>query len=100
MQVDDIKQKELTQSERDVLKEDATRWHSMGAGGSSRRLARLLAGLAIRRRLAMRMAFTNKPEGKGYMPGLRGADEGRRLSTLWTRPRSPRCCGWATIRSG
>ena len=33
MQVDDIKQKELTQSEREVLKEDATRWQRMGAGG-------------------------------------------------------------------
>ena len=30
MQIDDIKLKELTQSERDVLKEDGKRWHSAG----------------------------------------------------------------------
>ena len=35
MQVDDIKQTDLTQSERDVLKEDAARWQRMGAGAIS-----------------------------------------------------------------
>jgi hypothetical protein len=35
MQVDDIKQKDLTQSEREVLKEDAARWKRMGRRRSS-----------------------------------------------------------------
>jgi hypothetical protein len=67
MQIDDIKLKELTQSERDVLKDDGKRWHRMGAGGHLDDWLAYYPGLAIRRRLAMRMAFTNKPEGKGYV---------------------------------
>src|SRR6476620_7625613 len=67
MQIDTIKQTDLTQSERDVLKEDATRWHKMGAGSHLDDWLAYYPGLAIRRRLAMRMAFTNKPEGKGYV---------------------------------
>ena len=66
MQVDDIKLKELTQSERDVLKEDAARWRRMGAGSHLDEWLSYYPGLAIRRRLAMRIAFVNKPEGRGY----------------------------------
>jgi hypothetical protein len=66
MQVDDIKLMELTQSERDVLKEDGKRWHRMGASGNLDDWLAYYPGLAIRRRLAMRLAFINKPEGKGY----------------------------------
>jgi hypothetical protein len=33
MKIDDIKQTDLTQSERDVLKADRERWRHMGAGG-------------------------------------------------------------------
>jgi hypothetical protein len=66
MQVDGIKLKELTQSEREVLKEDAARWKRMGAGSHLDDWLSYFPGLAIRRRLAMRLAFTNKPEGKGY----------------------------------
>ena len=66
MQIDTIKQTELTQSEREVLKEDAARWKRMGAGSHLDDWLSYFPGLAIRRRLAMRLAFTNKPEGKGY----------------------------------
>jgi hypothetical protein len=66
MQVEAIKQSELTQSEREVLKEDAARWKRMGAGSHLDDWLSYFPGLAIRRRLAMRLAFTNKPEGKGY----------------------------------
>ena len=38
----------------------------MGAGSHLDDWLSYYPGLAIRRRLAMRMAFTNKPEGKGY----------------------------------
>jgi hypothetical protein len=68
MQVDDIKLMELTQSERDVLKEDGKRWHRMGAVGHLDDWLAYYPGLAIRRRLAMRLAFTNKPEGKTRRP--------------------------------
>jgi hypothetical protein len=66
MIIDDIKLKDLTQSEREVLKEDGKRWHRMGAGGHLDDWLAYYPGLAIRRRLAMRMAFVNKPEGRGY----------------------------------
>ena len=38
----------------------------MGAGSHLDDWLAYFPGLAIRRRLAMRLAFTNKPEGKGY----------------------------------
>ena len=66
MQVDDIKHKELTPSEYEVLSRDKERWQRMGAGGHLDDWLAYQPGLMIRRRLAMRMAFTNKPEGKGY----------------------------------
>lgn len=66
MQIDAIKHTDLTQSERDVLKDDATRWRRMGAGGHLDDWLAYQSGLEIRRRLALRLAFTNKPEGKGY----------------------------------
>ena len=66
MQVEAIKLSDLTQSEREVLKEDAARWKRMGAGSHLDDWLSYYPGLAIRRRLAMRLAFTNKPEGKGY----------------------------------
>ena len=77
MQVDDIKHKELTPSEYEVLSRDKERWQRMGAGGHLDDWLAYRPGLMIRRRLAMRMAFTNKPEGKGYAQAFAGADEGR-----------------------
>lgn len=71
MQVEAIKQSDLTQSEREVLKEDAARWKRMGAGSHLDDWLSYFPGLAIRRRLAMRLAFTNKPEGKGYAQAFR-----------------------------
>jgi hypothetical protein len=66
MQLDSIKQSDLTQSERDVLKADIQRFQRMGAGGHLDDWLAYYPGLAIRRRLAMRIAFVNKPEGRGY----------------------------------
>jgi hypothetical protein len=66
MQIDAIKLKDLTQSEREVLKEDAARWKRMGAGSHLDEWLSYQPGLEIRRRLAMRIAFTNKPDGKAY----------------------------------
>jgi hypothetical protein len=70
MEVETIKQSDLTQSERDVLREDAARWKRMGAGSHLDDWLAYYPGLAIRRRLAMRLAFVNKPEGKGYAQAL------------------------------
>src|SRR5262245_24646325 len=67
MTIQTIKQTELTQSERDVLRDDAERWQRMGAGGHLDDWLAYYPGLAIRRRLAMKLAFTNRPAGKGYV---------------------------------
>ena len=82
MQVDDIKQKDLTQSERDVLKEDATRWRRMGAGAHLDDWLAYQPGLMIRRRLAMRMAFTNRPEGRGYIQAFAELMQADDLDTM------------------
>src|SRR5437899_1025508 len=66
MTIENIKRSELIQSERDVLARDRERWKRMGAGAHLDDWLAFYDGLAIRRRLAMRIAFTNKPEGRGY----------------------------------
>lgn len=66
MSIDDIKQTELTPSEREVLQADRKRWKDMGSGAHLDQWLAYYPGLEIRRRLAMRIAFTNRPEGKGY----------------------------------
>jgi hypothetical protein len=66
MQIDDIKQTELDQSERDVLKADAARWKLMGSGSHLDDWLAYGSGLRIRRRLAMKLANVNRPEGRGY----------------------------------
>jgi hypothetical protein len=66
MTIEDIKQTELTLSERDVLKADAERWARMGAGGHLDDWLAYAPGLMIRRRLAMKIAYTDNPKGRGY----------------------------------
>ena len=92
MQLDDIKHTDLTQSERDVLVQDRTRWRRMGDGGHLDDWLAYYPGLAIRRRLAMRVAHVNRPEGKGYVlafaqlmkeDGLDTMDTTSRTAVLW-----------------
>jgi hypothetical protein len=64
--IETIKQTELTPSEREVLTQDRARWRRMGEGGHLDDWLAYGPGLIIRRRLAMRIAFVNRPEGKGY----------------------------------
>jgi hypothetical protein len=66
MGIEDIKQTDLTQNERDVLAADAERWKRMGAGAHLNDWLNFHDGLAIRRRLAMKIAHTNRPAGGGY----------------------------------
>jgi hypothetical protein len=64
--VDHILQTELPQEDREVLAEDKRRWQRMGAGQHLSDWLAYAPGLRIRRKLAMRVNFTNKPEGRGY----------------------------------
>jgi hypothetical protein len=66
MTIDDIEQQELTAGELQVLAEDRERWKRMGAGAHLDEWMNYGVGLLIRRRLAMRLAHTNAPEGRGY----------------------------------
>jgi hypothetical protein len=61
-----IEQEELTQSERQVLAEDRQRWKRMGAGAHLDEWLAYGPGLMIRRRLAMKLCHTNRPEGRCY----------------------------------
>jgi hypothetical protein len=58
--------RELTAGERDVLADDIKRWKRMSAGSHLDEWLAFGPGLMIRRRLAMRMAYANRPEGRGY----------------------------------
>jgi hypothetical protein len=64
--INEIRQSELTQGEIQVLAEDTKRWQRMGAGAHLDDWLAFGPGLLIRRRLAMRLAYTNEPKGKGY----------------------------------
>jgi hypothetical protein len=66
MTIEDIKRSDLTQNERDILAADTDRWKRMGAGAHLNDWLSFNDGLAIRRRLAMRLAYTNRPVGRGY----------------------------------
>ena len=66
MTLDNIEQNELTVSERDVLANDRERWKRMGAGSHLDEWLSFGAGLMIRRHLAMKLAHTNRPEGRAY----------------------------------
>lgn len=66
MDIDHILQTELQQEDREVLAEDKERWHRLGAGQHLYDWLAYAPGLRIRRKLAMRVNFTNKPEGRGY----------------------------------
>ena len=66
MTIDTIKQTDLTVSERQVLDDDRERWRRMGSGAHLDDWLAYGPGLLIRRRLAMRIAYVNRPEGKGY----------------------------------
>jgi hypothetical protein len=67
MSIHDIKRTELTPSEREVLEEDRKRWKRMGTGAHLDEWLAYGPGISIRRHLAMKMAYTNRPEGKGYI---------------------------------
>jgi hypothetical protein len=64
--LDNIEQNELTVSERDVLANDRERWKRMGAGSHLDEWLSFGPGLMIRRHLAMKLAHTNRPEGRAY----------------------------------
>jgi hypothetical protein len=70
MTIEQIKQSELTIGEREVLERDRERYKKLGAGAHLDEWLEFYPGLDIRRRLAMRMAHTNQPQGKGYVMAL------------------------------
>jgi hypothetical protein len=66
MTIADIKRTELVQNEREILAADTERWQRMGAGAHLNDWLAYYDGLAIRRRLAMKIAHTNAPIGQRY----------------------------------
>jgi hypothetical protein len=82
MSIDIIKQSELTAGEREVLANDRVRWKRMGGGAHLDEWLAYGPGLMIRRRLAMRVAFVNQPEGKGYAHAFKQLMEADGLHTM------------------
>src|SRR5256885_13876050 len=66
MDIDPILQTELLPEDREVLAEDRKRWGHLGSGAHLGDWMKFAPGLRIRRKLAMKVNFTNKPEGRGY----------------------------------
>jgi len=109
MTIDSIAQTELTASERDVLAQDRERWSRLGAGAHLDDWLSFGPGLMIRRRLAMRIAHTNKPEGRGYVTamnqilkhdGLDGMDKTSMTAVLWLHDEAGRLTVLREIREG
>ncbi|MGO8923243.1 MAG: hypothetical protein ACLQF4_09920 [Xanthobacteraceae bacterium] len=80
--INSIEQEKLTASERAVLAEDRVRWKRMGAGAHLDDWLAYGNGLMIRRRLAMHIAFVNRPEGKGYAAAFKRLMEHDGLGTM------------------
>jgi hypothetical protein len=72
----------LTQSELGVLAEDRERWKRMGAGAHLDDWLAYGPGLMLRRRMAMHIAFVNRPEGKGYVQAFAALMEADGLHTM------------------
>jgi hypothetical protein len=83
---------QLTQSELNVLAQDGERWQRMGAGAHLDDWLAFTPGLMLRRTMAMRIAHTNEPRGKGYVvafkalmehDGLGAMDKDSVTALLW-----------------
>jgi hypothetical protein len=81
MKIEEERQ-QLTQSEQNVLAQDRERWARMGAGCHLDDWLAYAAGLMLRRRMAMHMAFVNTPEGKGYAKAFCALMEADGLHTM------------------
>jgi transcription antitermination factor NusG len=92
MQIETIKQTDLTPSEREVLKQDGERWKRIGGGSHLDEWLSFAPGLMIRRTLAMKLVHTNQPIGKLYTDafnelmradGLHTMDKASVTAVLW-----------------
>jgi hypothetical protein len=91
MSIDTIEE-ELNPSDREILAQDRERWARMGAGAHLDDWLAYAPGLMLRRQLAMKIAFTNAPVGKGYnmafaalmeRDGLHTMDKASISAILW-----------------
>jgi hypothetical protein len=82
MNIDLIQQTELTADQREVLAQDRERWQRMGAGHHLDDWLAFGPGQHIRRTLAMKIAHTNKPEGRAYNEAMAALLHRDRLHTM------------------
>ena len=92
MTIEAIENEMLTQDERDQLAKDTRRWKRMGEGAHLQEWLEFGPSFMILRRIAMRMAGVNRPEGRGYVQamgqlmerhGLSGMDKTSITAVLW-----------------
>jgi hypothetical protein len=82
MIIEKLEQDTLTANERSMLAQAGERWQRMGAGAH---LADWLAfgePLLLLRTMAMRLAFVNRPEGKGYVQAFAALMKTHNLDTM------------------
>jgi hypothetical protein len=86
MTIEDIKRTDLTANEKEVLLADKERWQRLGSGAHLNEWLSFYDGLSIRRRLAMKMAHTNQPQGRAYNEifGSLMRTDGLEVSTAFT----------------
>jgi hypothetical protein len=72
MSIETLEQTELTEQDREHLKQSSALWKQMRSGKHLDDWLSLLPDLQNGRRLAMRYAGVNKPEGRGYAEGFSG----------------------------
>jgi hypothetical protein len=90
--IERIQSTELSPDQRAILVEDGKRWKRLAGGGHLDDWLAFGPGMRIRRNLAMRIAFTNNPEGRAYngamtalmeRDGLHTMDKTSMTAVLW-----------------
>jgi hypothetical protein len=85
----------LESEQREILAAYRKRWKNMGVGGHLSDWMAFLPGMELRRAIAMKIAGTDKPEGKGYTGALAALmmRDGLYDETQLERLTGPRCSG-------
>jgi hypothetical protein len=108
MNLELILQEELTEDERNILAQDGERWKRMGAGQHLDDWLSFGPGQLIRRTSAMKVAHTNRPEGRAYnetmrallrRDGLHTMDKKAMTAVLWLHENAEHLAILREIRS-
>ena len=66
MDIVEMEERELTEARRETIAQAEACWSQMGQGAHLEDWLKIGQTLLIGRQFAMRVAFVNRPEGRGY----------------------------------